>query len=484
MGEEARRSALEAFGEKAEAWVRRWMPDPFIFAIILTIAGLFIVAAVLHTVHYLGLGGTIKFLIYSAWYGGFWKLLKFSMQMTLILVTGYVIAYHPIVYRGLARLAALPKNTKQAAVLAALVSILLSYISWGLSLIGGAVLAREIGRQAYFRGRKIHYPAVVAAAYTGLGLTWHWGLTASAPLLMNTPGYFLGKVMKELYGRETVPLSETLFHPYTLINFAIVTLAALVIYWLIAPGHENVKGIEAYAPEAVSEEAETERRETREEKAETLADKLENSRTLAYITVLLGLIALAYDLRSKGISRALNLNTMNFIFLMTGLLLYGNPIKYAKAFYESVRSAAGVILQFHFYAGIFGLFNTKLPATGQSAAMVIAGAIAAHATPTIWPIIAWLIAGIVNLFIPSGGGEWAAIGEILIRAGYQLGVPVGKTVIAYAIGDAWTNLLQPFWAIPLLHITGTRARDVFGYTVALMILIAPIIALALALVPY
>ncbi len=481
MGEEAKRPFLERFGEALEARIRSVMPDPFIFAIILTVIAVLLDLVLLRPYQYVGLRGTIEFLVYSAWYGGFWKLLTFSMQMTLILVTGYVIASHPLVRRILARIASIPKNTKQAAVLAALVSIILSYISWGLSLIGGAILAREIGRQAALRGIKIHYPAVVAAAYSGLGLTWHWGLTASAPLLMNTPDNFLAETLKELYGRETVPLNETIFNPYTIINFAIITVAALMIYWLIAPSTGRLRSIEEFAPEALREGE-----EAREEKPklETLADRLENSWILALIVVLLGAVAVAIELSTKGISRALNLNTMNFIFLMAGLLLYANPIRYARAFYASVRGAAGVILQFHFYAGIFGLFNTVFEPVGKSSAQIIAEALASVATPEIWPVVAFVTAGIVNLFIPSGGGEWAAIGEILVRAGHELGVPIGKTIIAYGFGDSWTNLLQPFWAIPLLDITRTRARDVFGYTIALMILIFPVAALSLTLIPY
>ncbi|MEB3773767.1 MAG: TIGR00366 family protein [Desulfurococcales archaeon] len=479
MGE-SKGGSLESLGRRLEAWVRSWMPDPFIFAIILTIIGAIISVLVLKPYKYVGWGGTIKFVIYDSWFGGFWKLLTFSMQMVLILVTGYVIAHHPVVYRGLSRLAAWPKDTKSAAALAALVSIILSWISWGLSLIGGAVLAREIGKQAALRGRKIHYPAVVAAAYAGLGLTWHWGLTSSAALLMNTPGNFLAKTMKELYGRETVPLSETIFHPYTIINFIIITIAAVIILWAISPREGDLKSITDYDPDALKEEVAGEERV----EPKTLAEKLENSRTLALITVLFGLIALYYEISGKGLSRALNLNVMNFIFLMIGLLLYANPIRYARAFYDSVKGAAGVILQFHFYAGIFGLFNTTFEPTGLSAAEIIADKLASIATPGTWPIMSWLIAGFINLFIPSGGGEWATIGEILVRAGHQLGVPVGKTIISYAVGDAWTNLLQPFWAIPLLHITSTRARDVFGYTIALMILIAPVIAICLALIPY
>ncbi|MCE4603577.1 MAG: short-chain fatty acid transporter [Aeropyrum sp.] len=458
------------------------MPDPFIFAIILTIIAVVIDLILLRPFQYVGLYGTVEFIVYKAWYGGFWKLLTFSMQMTLILVTGYVIAYHPLVYRVLARIASLPQNTKQAAVLAAFVSILLSYLSWGLSLIGGAILAREIGRQAALTGKKIHYPVVVAAAYSGLGLTWHWGLTASAPLLMNTPGNFLAKVLTELYGSETIPLSQTIFHPYTIINFVLITIAAIAIFWLISPSRGEVKGIERFDPTATSESAQSTYETT--PKIETLADRLENSRTLALITVLLGLTAIAIELGTKGISRALNLNTMNFIFLMTGLLLYANPIRYARVFYKSVISAAGVILQFHFYAGIFGLLNTPFDPLGKSSAQIIAEAIADISTPAVWPVVAFLTAGIVNLFIPSGGGEWAAIGEILVRAGAELGVPVGKTVIAYGFGDSWTNLLQPFWAIPLLDITRTRARDVFGYTIALMLLIAPVAAITLTLIPY
>ncbi|MCE4599475.1 MAG: TIGR00366 family protein [Desulfurococcales archaeon] len=476
---EERVGGLEAFGRRLEAWVRSWMPDPFIFAIILTVVGAVISIAVLRPYEYVGWSGTVKFVLYESWFGGFWKLLTFSMQMVLILVTGYVIAHHPLVYRGLARLAAWPRDTKSAAVLAALVSILLSWISWGLSLIGGAVLAREIGKQAVLRNRRIHYPAVVAAAYAGLGLTWHWGLTSSAGLLMNTPGNFLAKVMKELYGQETVPLSQTIFHPYTIINFILVTLAALVIFWVISPRGGDIKTIVDYDPDALKEEVKEERVEAR-----TLAEKLENSRVLAWVTVLFGLIALYYEISGKGISRALNLNVMNFIFIIIGLMLYSNPIRYAKAFYNSVRGAAGVILQFHFYAGIFGLFNTTFSPTGLNAAEVIADKLASIATAGSWPVMSWLIAGLINLFIPSGGGEWATIGEILVRAGHALGVPVGKTIMAYAVGDAWTNLLQPFWAIPLLHITATRARDVFGYTIALMILIAPIIAIGLTLIPY
>ena len=175
----------------------------------------------------MGSAEVTRWLFKDCWYKGFWGLLAFAMQMCLILVTGYAIAYHPLIYRGLGRLASMPKDTKSAAALAAFVSLICAWINWGLSLIVGAVLARAIGIEFYRKGRPLHYPAVCAAAYAGLGLNWHWGLSASAPLLSNTPGHFLADVYKEVIGRELVPLNETIFHPYTLINMIIIIISGL-----------------------------------------------------------------------------------------------------------------------------------------------------------------------------------------------------------------------------------------------------------------
>lgn len=449
---------LEAMGHRISANVEKWMPDPFLFAIILTfiayLMGIFIAKS-----------SPMDMIKY--WSKGFWTLLTFAMQMVLILVTGYTLAYHPKVNALLVWLARKPSNGKQAAALVALVSMVFSWINWGLGLIVGALLARETGRQAYFRNIPVHYPVIVTSGYTGLGIIWHWGLSGSAPLLSATKGHFF----EDLYG--IIPTNQTIFSPYALTLSVLSIIFVVAVMYAISPTDPSrCRGIDYYAPHLIEQREE----ERKERKIKTIADKIEDSRIIGGILALMGLIYLVYY---YAIVRGdLNLNIVNFTFLFVGLALYLRPIRYLKAFYNAIPSSAGIVLQFPFYAGIMGMI--KFSGLGK----IMAGWLVGISTPTTFPVIAWLTAGLVNLFVPSGGGEWAVIGETIARAAMDLGVPMGKAIIAYAAGDAWTNLFQPFWAIPLLGICAVRARDVFGYCITLMILSAIFFALGLTFVPY
>ena len=458
MAEIERVPFLEALGHRISRSVEKWMPDPFLFAVLLTfltyLMGLFIAGS-----------SPMDMIIY--WYKGFWGLLTFAMQMVLILVTGYALAYHPAVNKLLIRLASVPKDGKQAAALVAFVAMVFSWINWGLGLIVGAILAREVGRQAYFRGVAVHYPAIVTAGYTGLGMIWHWGLSASAPLLSATKGHFF----EDIYG--IVPTSETIFSTYALALSVLSIIFVVAVMYAISPSDPaRCRGIEHYAPQLLKEEEE----EREEEKTVTIADKIENSIVIGVILSIMGLIYIFYYF---GIQKGgLNLNIVNFTFLFVGLLLYLRPIRYLRAFYRAVPSSAGIVLQFPFYAGIMGMI--KYSGLGK----IMAGWLIGISTPLTFPAIAWLVGGFVNIFVPSGGGEWVVIGEVISRAALQLGVPIGKAIIAYGAGDQWTNLFQPFWAIPLLGICAVRARDVFGYCITLMLLAAIFYALALTFIPY
>jgi len=183
---EERPSLLERMGARLSTSVESWMPDPLIFALLLTLVTFLLVVLVMQPYRSMDAVTMVRWLFMDVWYKGFWELLAFAMQMCLILVTGYTITYHPWVYAGLKRLATIPSNTKSAAALTALIAMIAAWINWGLGLIVGAILARAIGLEFYRRGLPLHYPAVVAAGYAGLGLNWHWGLSASAPLLINT----------------------------------------------------------------------------------------------------------------------------------------------------------------------------------------------------------------------------------------------------------------------------------------------------------
>ncbi|MFB6153014.1 MAG: TIGR00366 family protein, partial [Halodesulfurarchaeum sp.] len=258
--------------------------------------------------------------------------------------------------------------------------------------------------------------------------------------------------------------------------------------YLLSPPEEATKGITEFVPESQlreSSEAPVDEGEERSESdvlepegdEQAPADRINNARILGLLMGIAGIIMTVQAFATQGLN-ALNLNVVNFGFLFIGLALYTKPHAYQEQFYEAVGSTAGIILQFPFYAGIMGMMNSSGLST------TLADALIALSTPATFPIVAWITAGIANIFVPSGGGEWTVIGSTILNAAQELNVPMGQAVVAYAVGDAHTNLFQPFWAIPLLGITGMRARDMFGYAVTVLLFLIPFLAIALTVIPY
>ncbi len=450
---------IERMGYGISRSVERWFPDPFLFAIIL----LFIVFIMAWAIEGVNPYESMGFM-----YQGFWGFLSFAMQMCLILLLGYAIAFHPAVGRLIKGLCGLPRNGKQAAALVALIACVFSWVNWGLGLIVGALMAREMAKNAHRRGIAVHYPVLCAAGYTGLGLIWHWGLAGSAPLLSNVPGHFLEGVI------GLVPANLTIFSSYGLFNSLLILFFAMGMCYLLHPGRaERCRGIEHYAPQLLKEEVAPEK-----PKVASVADKIENNRWIAIIFVCLGIGSMVSWFGSKGFMAGLNLDSVNFCFIVIGLALYRNPIAYVRAIYRGAGVVGGVILQFPFYAGIQGVM------VHSGLAVTLASLLARVATRATLPIIAFLIGGLVNMFIPSGGGEWMTVGDVVARASVAVGAPAGQTIMAYAAGDAWTNLFNPFWAIALLAITQVRARDMFGYCIAIMIIATIPYILGLTFIPY
>ena len=453
---------VQRFGEAIADRVERWMPSPFLFAIILTyVAG---VAAFLSE-------GSGPVEIAMAWYGGFWNLLQFAMQMVIILVTGNVVAYHPRVRAGILALVRIPKNGRQAVVLVGIGSMLTGWVSWGLGLIFGAILAREMGKLAAERKMAVHYPLLAVAGYMGMSLTWGWGMSSSAGLLQATDGNVF---MQAGIVDRVIPATEWVFHPYPLTLTAISLVFACVMLYLLAPPDENCRGIERYVAAGLGE---TEPRVHDEAPGDTLSDKIDNNRVLGGLIALTGVALFLRAFWTQGLG-ALDLNVFNFGFLTIGMLLYSSPARYQREFNDAVRGSAGVILQFPFYAGIIGIM------TGTGLVDTMTEALLSIATESTYPITVWLTGGVLNVFVPSAGGEWAIVGGPMLLAGAELGVPHGQTIAAYAVGDAHTNLFNPFWAIPLLAITGLKARDMFGYAITMLLLLVPFLAGVLYLMPY
>ena len=433
---------IERLGAAFAAWAERWVPSPFVLALLLTLVTFGVALAVAHVP---------ATALWAGWGGGFWDFLPFAMQMCLILVTGHALAVSPPARRLVGRLADLPRGPRSAAALAAFVSVSLSLVHWGLGLVVGALLAREIGRSALRRGVAIHYPVVVAGAYAGF-LSWHGGLSGSAPLTVATPGHFLEAEI------GIIPVARTLGSAGNLL------LGALLIVFvpLLAA---------AMAPRAGGRAAPRELAEDAVETAPEGAGWLDRAPALGILFGLagLGLVLRAFATRGFG---ALDLNLVNFAFLFAGLLIHGSPTAYSRAVGEGIRGAAGILLQFPFYAGILGIMKAGGLVEWMTRLFAAAG--------KDWYLAStFLSAAVVNLFVPSGGGQWGVQGPIAAHAAAALGIPVEKAVMAVAYGDEWTNMLQPFWALALLGVTRLAAKDILGYTTLVMILTGPFYLLAL-----
>ncbi|WP_175459770.1 short-chain fatty acid transporter [Natronorubrum sediminis] len=496
---EAQMTPVQRFGEGIADRVERWMPSPFLFAILLTY-----VAAVIAFLSE-GAGATE---IALSWYGGFWDLLDFAMQMVLILVTAFVVAYHPWVKGVIDRIVRLPNNGKQAVVVVGVGAMMVGWISWGLGLIFGAILAREMGKYAEQNGMQLHYPLVAVAGYLGMSLTWGWGMSSSAGLLQATEGNVF---MEQGVVDTVIPATEWVFHPYPLMLTVLAIVYASICLYLLTPPGEYARGMSQYlsreemndgeeessddssadadgdadvAADGGSQQADLADKESPnegdmrpEEESSAPADKINNSKVIGGVLALTGVALFVRAFFVQGLD-ALDLNVLNFGFIMVGLILYTSPIDYLEEFYDAVHSSSGIILQFPFYAGIIGIME------GTGLVDTMTEFLLSIATPATFPVIAWITAGILNVFVPSAGGEWTIVGGPMMSAGAELGIPHGQTIAAYGVGDAHTNLLNPFWAIPLLAITGLRARDMFGYAITMMILLTPFLAIALYVVPY
>ncbi|PLX68953.1 MAG: short-chain fatty acid transporter [Denitrovibrio sp.] len=417
--------------------VQRYLPDPFLFAVILTLV-----------VYFAGMAttGQGSIVMIDHWTNGFWKLLAFSMQMALILVTGHTLANAPIFKKGLSSLAKVAKTPNQAILAVTVVGIIASFINWGFGLVIGALYARQLAREV----KGVDYRLLIASAYSGF-LVWHGGLSGSIPLKLGS-----AKGLADITSgavTEAIPTSITIFGTMNLVIFAVLLFTLPFLNRAMHPSKEE--DVISCDPALLEEEPIPAKIEN-----PTPADRMENSPVLSILIGVLGMIFVFKYFYTKGFS--LNLNIVNFTFLFAGILLHGTPRRFLNAMTQAGKSTIGIIIQFPFYAGIMGMM---VGATGDGGSLAggISNMFVSISTETTFPLFTFLSAGIVNFFVPSGGGQWAVQAPIMMPAGAALGVPAAKTAMAIAWGDAWTNMIQPFWALPALGIAGLSAKDIMGF---------------------
>lgn len=420
--------------------VDRYLPDPFVFVLVLTlIAGL---AAVLTQ-------DSSPLEIVTFWGDGFWSLLTFSMQMLLVLVTGYMMASTPLVRRGLAALAGLAKGPGGAILWVSFISLAASWINWGFGLVVGALFAKELARVI-----RVDYRLLVASAYSGF-IVWHGGLAGSVPLAIATEGHPFAEII------GLIPTGETIFAPFNLIIVLALFITVPLVNRAMMPREEEA----VFVDPALLEEAPLTRPES-----PTPAERLENSMALS---LLVGAAGAAWLIQYFATGGGLSLNVINFLFLTLAILLHGTPKNLLNALTDAVKGGAGIVIQFPFYAGIMAIMVQSGLAASISEGLV------GLASATTLPFWSFVSAGIVNFFVPSGGGQWAVQAPVILPAAQALGADLARTSMAVAWGDAWTNMVQPFWALPILGIAGLRAKDIMGFCVVHLILSGAIIALGL-----
>ncbi|MBA4537417.1 short-chain fatty acid transporter [Bacillus aquiflavi] len=427
--------------------MQRYLPDPFLFVVLLTF--IVFLMGVIFT-------DSTPYQMVQHWGDGFWGLLSFSMQMVLVLVTGHVLASSPLIKKGLGTLASVAKSPGQAIIIVTFISLVASWINWGFGLVIGALFAKELAKKV----KNVDYRLLIASAYSGF-IVWHGGFAGSIPLTIATEGHF----SEDLIG--IIPTDQTIFATFNLVIVLAFLIILPVLNRMMMPSKEETIVVDP----ALLDDFNEMQAATLEKENMTPAERLENSRFISILISTFGLIFLFYYLSTNGFK--LNLDIVNFLFLFLGILLHGTPKRFLDAVFNAIKGSSGIIIQFPFYAGIMGMM------TVSGLAAVMSEAFVSFSNELTFPLFTFLSAGLVNFFIPSGGGQWAIQAPIMLEAANALDISYAKTAMAVAWGDAWTNMIQPFWALPALAIAGLKAKDIMGYCVIVLVVSGVVISLGL-----
>ena len=438
------------------AWTERWIPDAFIFALAATV--IVVVAALTWT-------GATAGQIVDAWGGGFWGLIPFTMQMSLVIITGHVLATSAPMRTVIRAIAGWPQTPRGAVAMVAFFAMASSWFNWGFSLVFSAVLAREVAR----RVPRVDYRALAAATFLGLGSIWAQGLSGSAALQMATPGALQPQIREIVSGGVIpgglIPFTHTIFLWQSLVAVIIEVVVVTLLMWLATPPAGRTRtaadlGIDLVDPEPPV----IDRRQV------PPGAWLEHSAILPlFIVALGGTYLVRYFMRAPDAINAITVDTVNLTFLLLGILLHRTPARLMHAVQAATPAVWGVVLQFPFYAGIAGVI------TGTHLSQQLATVFVGISNATTFPAVVATYSAVLGVFVPSGGSKWIIEAPYVMAAAHELKVHLGWVVVAYDLGEALANLLQPFWMLPILGMLGLRARDVMGYTFVVFLVLTPVV---------
>ena len=440
-----RRRGLQSLAPMFVDLFERYMPDPFVLAI-----GLTALTAVLALL--IAPNGSPTMIV-TTWYGGIFAILGFAFQMILILATGHALAHAPVVARLLRRLVSMARTPNQAVVLTFLVAAAASLLNWGFGLVIGAILAREVARQV-----RVDFGWLVAAAYSGFAV-WASGISSSIALTQATHGNALN-IVEKITG-QLLPLSDTVFATFNWLPTLLIVVIMPIVFIAIRPADADVT---AFVPEPEAPPAAP-------DLSNSIARRMDRSPVGSLFLLAAGL-AVVFVLWLQG-TLAFDVNMIILIFLIGGIALHGTPIAYGEAMRNAAKQTGGMMLQYPFYGGIMGIMSgTGLADTISKAFVVISSA---HTLP-FWSYVCSLI---ITFFVPSGGGHWAVQGPFVVPAAATLNASMAGSSMAVAMGEQVANMLQPFWALPVVAMAGIGIQRVMGYTVVTFVVTGLIYAIAL-----
>ena len=446
------------------AWTEKWIPDAFIFALLAT----FIVfaAALIWTPSSFAQ-------VVDAWGNGFWDLIPFTLQMSLIIITGHVLATSAPMGKAIRAIAGWPRTPRGAVALVTFFALATSWFNWGFSLIFSAVLAKEVAR----RVSGVDYRALAAASVLGLGSIWAQGLSGSAALQMATPGALQPQIRDIVANGGVVPggiipFRDTIFLWQSFVSVFVEMVIVTLVMWLATPPASKAKTAYALGIDL----GDSEFRPSPKPQAPSPGQWLEYSPILNLVLVAMGAVYLVrYFGRAPEPLNAITVNIINFSFLLIGVLLHRTPARLMQAVQAATPAVWGVILQFPFYAGIAAII------TSTHLSQQLANAFVSVSTPASYPAVVAMYSAVLGVFVPSGGSKWVIEAPYVMAAAHELKVHLGWVVAAYDLGEALANLVQPFWMLPILGMFGLRARDVMGYTFIVFLALTPVVILLVTL---
>lgn len=430
------------------------LPSPFTIAILLTLFTYII--ALVFTDNSTS-DENYAYTLLTFWENGLWKsgLLVFAMQMMLMLVLGHVLALSPVFDKLIQSIVQYCNTTSKAALIVTLFTLIVAWFNWGLGLIFGAIFARKVAEYAIQNGIKINYPLVGAAGYSGL-MIWHGGFSGSSLIKVAEEGH-LKKMMNNTLSPEVIAqLPNSIGFDQTI--FSIMNIVATILVMIIVPLSLFWLG-KRLTPTPIQLKSQF---EVHQNSSLVGAEKIDHSNYFGSLIGALLLLYCLYKLYLTGI-RFFIPNNINLLLLALGLFFHRSFSQFLKGIDAAISGASGILIQFPLYFGIMGIMNSS------GLVEELSGFFVSISNENTYPIFTFFSAGLVNIFVPSGGGQWAVQGPIIVSAATDMGIPLAKNIMAMAYGDQLTNMLQPFWALPLLGITGLKAKEILPYTLFIMI---------------